>query len=241
MSRQFTTDELASRWYDLREIMNLAGKFVTSLLLKQEGTLFDRFWTQGDDACLSFNDGCYVGSAAVRGYYDTIAENTAIISHTLRDLFPQQLGHLSEAELFGVGQLHGLPITTPIIELAEDGQTAKGLWHVHGCDNTLTACGPLSTWSLGFLAIDFRLEQDQWRIWHVLHAEDVAAPMGESWLHPVPRDPKPEFAAVAALKKPPYTVQRQNYIPYAPDRPFTPPPPLPEPYSTFADTFSYGL
>ena len=49
---------------------------MTSILLKQEGSIFDRFWTRGDDACLSFNDGSYQGSAAVREYFAVTAENT---------------------------------------------------------------------------------------------------------------------------------------------------------------------
>ncbi len=240
MAKQFTIDELADRWYDRREIVNLAGKFVTSILIKQEGQIFDSFWTKGGDACLSFNDGSYVGSEAVRGYYAAMAENTAKTSRILKALFPEQLGGLSDEELYGVGQLCGLPITTPVVEIAEDGQTAKGIWHIQGSDNGLTEYGPLSYWTLGFLAIDFRLEDGDWKLWHVLHAEDVVAPMGENWLHPLPREKKPEYAAVAALKKPPYSVQRENYVPYSPERLFTAPPQLPEPYVTFAETFSYG-
>ena len=30
----FTIDQLADRWYDRREVTNLAGKYVTALLLK---------------------------------------------------------------------------------------------------------------------------------------------------------------------------------------------------------------
>ena len=40
----------------------------------------------------------------------------------------------------------------------EDGKTAKGIWHIQGSDNGLTPYGPLSYWTLGFLAVDFRLE-----------------------------------------------------------------------------------
>ena len=144
MTKQFTPDELADRWYDRREIVNLAGKFVTSILLKQEDSIFDRFWSQGDDACLSFNDGSYQGSAAVREYFAVTAENTGKMSRILRELFPEELSGLSEEELYGVGQLRGLPITAPVIEIAEDGQTAKGIWHIQGSDNGLTPYGPLS-------------------------------------------------------------------------------------------------
>ena len=241
MAKQFTIDELADRWYNRREIVNLAGKFVTSILLKREGRIFDEFWTRGDDACLSFNDGSYVGSEAVRGYFAAAAENSAKMGLILREIFPEELGNKRDEELAGVGQLRGLPITTPVIEIAEDGRTAKGIWHIQGSDNGLTTRGPLSFWTLGFLAIDFRLEDGEWKLWHVLHAEDVVSPIGESWLNPKQRPELPEYAAVAELKRPEYTVVRCNYVPYSTERPYTQPPALPEPYATFADTFSYGV
>lgn len=241
MTKDFSMEELADRWYDRREIANLAGKFVTSLLLKQEATIFRRFWSQAPDVCLSFNAGSYLGPEALRAYYEQEVKNTAAQSQMLRELFPEPLSALSEEELFGVGQMRGLPITTPVIEIAADGQTAKGLWHIQGAENGLTVYGPLSRWTLGFLAIDFRKEEGEWKLWHVLHAEDVVAPMGESWLKPKPREPLADFAAIAELKPLPFTHIRENYRPYAPDRPFTAPPALPEPYERFSQTFSYGL
>ena len=241
MNKTFSAEDLADRWYDRRAIVNLAGKYVTSLLLKREGEIFDRFWSRAEDVCLSFNDGSYLGPEALRAYYAREAENTAAQSRMLKELFPEKLGHLSDEELFGVGQMRGLPITTPVIEIAADGQTAKGLWHVQGAENGLTAYGPLSRWILGFLAIDFRKEGDEWKLWHVLHAEDVVAPMGESWLKPKAREPRAEFAAAAQWQKLPYSVARENYRPYTPDRPFTAPPVLPEAYDTFSNTFSYGI
>ena len=241
MAKDFSTEELADRWYDRREVANLAGKFVTSLLLKQEATVFRRFWSREPDVCLRFNAGSYFGPEALQAYYAREAENTAAQSRMLRDLFPEKLSGLSEEELFGVGQMRGLPITTPVIEIAADSQSAKGLWHIQGAENDLTVYGPLSRWTLGFLAIDFRKEAGEWKLWHVFHAEDVVAPMGESWLKPKAREPLAEFAAVAAWKPLPFTHPRENYRPYAPDRPFTPPPAIPEPYESFSETFSYGL
>lgn len=241
MRETCNTAALADRWHDRRAVMNLAGKYVMSLLLKREGELFDRYWSERGDVCLSFNDGSYVGPEAVRGYYAAQRENTALVSRFLKERFPARLGSLSDEELFGVGQFHGLPITTPVVEVAADGETAKGLWHVHGSDNTMGPWGPLSWWKLGFLAIDFRRENGRWCLWHVLHAEDVTAPMGENWLRPTERKEMPEFAALKALKKPEYSVARENYRPYSPTRPLAPPPEIPEPYAHFEETFSYGV
>lgn len=231
---------LADRWFDRREVVNLAGKYVTSLLLKREGSLFDSFWSDRADVCLRFNDGSYVGAEAVRAYYAAQAENTAAISRFLRALFPEKLGGMDEEQLYGVGQFHGLPITTPVVEIAGDGETARGLWHVHGSDNTVGIYGALSWWKLGFLAIDFRKENGQWRLWHVFHAEDVVAPMGENWLRPAPREEDPAFAALKELKTVPYTIRHENHRPYSPNRPLTAPPEPPEPYECFDDIQGYG-
>ena len=238
--KDFTTEQLADRWYDRREIANLAGKLVTSILLKKEETVFEAFWSAREDVCLSFNDGSYIGAEDVRNYFAVQAENAGKISKFLQDLFPEELGEKSDGELYGVGQMRGLPITTPVIEIASDGQTAKGLWHIQGADSGVTAYGPLSEWTLGFLAIDFILENGDWKIWHVLHAEDVVIPMGESWVSPKEHAADPDYAQIAALKKAPYTVEKENYVPYSPVRSFTGPPRVPQPYDTFADTFSYG-
>lgn len=241
MKKVFTTEELADRWYDKRDILNLAGKYVTSMLLKKEGEIFNAFWSKSEDVCLCFNNGYYKGQAAVSGYFQAVSRNTEIKSRFLKELFPEQLGKLSDAELFGVGQLQSLPITTPVIEIAEDGQTAKGIWHIQGSDNGISTKGPLSYWSIGFLCIDFIKEDDDWALWHVFFAEDIACPMGESWVSPKEYPEDPKFAALAECMLPPYTGTGTFYVPYTKDRPFTPPPKLPEPYATFAETFSYGV
>lgn len=237
----FTTEQLADRWFDKREIQNLAGKYVTSLLIMRDSTIFDDFWAGAEDVCLSFNDGSYVGPDAVRGYFAANAEITAKKSEFIRAQFPEKLGALSSEEIFGVGQLRAMPITTPVIELAEDGKTAKGIWHVQGSENGVTPYGPLSYWTLGFICIDFIKEGDDWKLWHVLHAVDIHNPMGENWVEPMERAVMPGFEALAELKAPAYTIERTNFVGYTADRPFTAPPRLPEPYATFGETFSYGV
>ena len=240
MAVSFSTEQLADRWYDRRDVANLAGKYVTSLLLKQESQIFSAFWSGREDVCLGFHDGYYIGPAAVRAYYDAAAAATAQKSAFLRALLPEQLGGLSHEALFGVGQLQSLPITTPVIEIAADGATAKGIWHVLGSDNDVTPAGPLSYWSLGYLCIDFIREADDWKLWHVLYAEDIRCPMGENWANPQAHPTLPAFAPLENLPAAPYTIARCVHPQYSPERPFTPPPPLPEPYDTFSNTFSYG-
>ena len=51
----------------------------------------------------------------------------------------------------------------------------------------------------------------------------------------------PEFASLADLKLPDPTVAAKLYEVYSPEREYTAPPKMPEPYNTFAETFSYGM
>ena len=241
MAKEFTIAELADRWYDKRDVQNLAGKYVTSLLLKREGTIFDTFWSKRDDVCLGFDDGYYVGRDAVSGYYAAAAEYTAKKSQFIKQLFPEKLNGFSDEELFGVGQLKAMPITTPVIELSEDGGTAKGIWHVQGSDNDVTVYGPLSYWTLGFLCVDFIREDDEWKLWHVLYAEDISCPMGENWASPKAHEPMEGFETIGEMKMPAFSVEKKVYERYNSNRDFTAPPRIPEPYATFAETFSYGV
>lgn len=237
---KFTTEQLADRWYDLREITNLAGKYVTSRLLKQEKTIFEDFWSAADDVCLTDNFGRYIGRTAVSGYYAAVADATAVKSQFLQNLFKEQLGNKTAEEVYGVGQLLSLPLTTPVVEIAGDGKTAKGMWNVQGSDNDITAQGPISNWSIGYLCIDFIREGDSWKIWHLMYVEDIRCPMGESWVHPREIEAEPGFEPLGSIRMPAYTEKVSCFAAYTPDRPFTPPPAVPEPYETFDKTFTYG-
>ena len=237
---KFTTEQLADRWYDLREVTNLAGKYVTIRLLKREGTIFDDFWSAEEDVCLTDNGGRYIGREAVAGYFAAVAEATRLKSLFLQKRFPEKLGACTEEELYGVGQLLSLPLTTPIVEIAGDGKTAKGIWNVQGSDNDITASGPNSNWSIGYLCIDFIKEADDWKIWHLMYVEDIQCPMGESWVSPKAAPADPDFAELSAIRLPAYSQEGPFFAAYTKDRPFTPPPRLPVPYETFRETFSYG-
>lgn len=75
--RMLSTEELAVRCWDKREIQNLAGKYVMSLRLRREETILDNCWSEAEDVCLGFNDGFYVGPEAVAAYFLVCADNTA--------------------------------------------------------------------------------------------------------------------------------------------------------------------
>lgn len=238
--KAFTAEQLLTRWEIRREVQNIMGKYSQSYCIKQEGAL-PRFWSGREDVSLGVNDGYYIGQAAVQGYYAAIEAETRLASQLIAARFPKKLEGKTEEELFGVGQISYRPIDTAVIEVADDLLTAKGLWVVRGLVEKITPAGPVSFWDFSYWAVDFILEDGAWRIWHMLDLAEVNTRQGLNLTDaepPLPEDPA--FAAMAALSKPAPTRAQCLRRTYGADRPFTPSPRVPEPYHTFAETFSYG-
>ena len=238
----FTTEQLTQRWEDQRALKNLMGKYANCLILNREQDIFDLFWTSGDDICLSSTDGACVGTESVEAYYAACCERNKLVARLLQKRFPEQLGGKSEDEIYGVGPFKVKPLSSPVIEVAADGKTAKGLWHCQGAYNDVETCGPVANWTWGYFAADFVRAEDGWKIWHLCYTNDVDCICGQSWgkeKQPLPE--LPEFAELGEFKYPEYTVSKTIRTLYTPVRPHTDAPRIPEPYNTFADTFSYGI
>lgn len=239
----YSTKQLVERWEDQREIKNLMGKYANCIILNRENEVFDRFWSKDtEDLSLAFNDGCYRGLDAVFGYYDAVYRRNCLVASTLRDNFPEQLGGQSDEEIYGIGPFKVKPMYCPVIEIAEDGETAKGLWYCQGAYNEVGTSGPVAYWTWGYFAVDFVRQDGNWRIFHLMHVNDVDCVCGQSWgREPIPYPELPEFAALKNFAYPPYTEEKTVYSPYNPKRPLVSIPKLPEPYTTFVNTHSYAL
>lgn len=237
----YSTEQLTQRWEDQRAIKNLMGKYANIVLLNREEEVFSRFWS-GNEPTLAFNDGVYRGVEAVKAYYDACRGRNALVASVLQKKFPERLGGMTEEEIYGIGPFKVMPMYCPIIEMAGDGKTAKGLWYCQGAKNDVESCGPRARWTLGWFAVDFIREDDGWKIWHMQYVNDVDCTCGQSWgKEPVVYPDIPEFAPLKDFAYPPYTEQKTVRVYYTPDRPVTEAPAIPEPYDTFAETFSYAV
>ena len=242
MAKYFTSEELLSRWEDQRKIKNLMGRLSQDYTLKKEGEMFKKYWSDRADVCLGVNDGWFTGPESVAAYYASQAERIALESRLIQAAFPAELGDKSEEEVYGVGMMTYRPVDTPVIELSEDGQTAKGLWTIRGSYSLLTAGGPQSFWEWGWFAVDFVRAGDDWKIWHMQYLREIDRSCGSSWVGEAKvYDEIPEFAEMKNFRYAEPDVKATLRAPYSADRPFTPGPRMPEPYATFAETFSYGL
>ena len=234
--------EMTERFEDRREMKNLMGKFVTSCLLCREAEIVDMLFAHRDDISLGFNEGFYAGREAVSGYFNAVAEATGKKSKCLQKIFPDKLGELSDEQLYGVGPFKAEPLTSFYMQEAEDMQTAKAIWMVEGSITDITEKGPVTNWTWGYYAADFIKENGHMKLWHVLRTEETHCPNGIDWA--MPEDPYPELPEFAELKDiviPEPNVKQRNNELFSAKRGPAKPPRLPEPYTTFAETFSYGV
>ena len=84
--KDFTAEQLLTRWEIRREVQNIMGKYSQSYCIKQEGAL-PQFWSSREDVSLGVNDGYYVGPESIQGYYGAIAAETALASRLIRHGF----------------------------------------------------------------------------------------------------------------------------------------------------------
>lgn len=243
MRQQLTTEQLTKRWEDQRSIKNLMGKYTIAMLLEEKSSVFSRFWSQEqEDVCLGFNHGWYKGAAAIQGYYDALANRTGVESQLLQTLFPQQLGDWPDEKLYGVGHMDNKPVSSPLISVADDGETAQAMWTCVGCYTDFSINGPVSHWVWGYYAADFIRESDDWKLWHLRFITDIDTIAGQDWTKEyAPLPELPEFSMLSHVSIPqpnvPCTLQESYHLKRLPMKL----PPLPHPYLHFVETTSYGL
>lgn len=132
------------------------------------------------------------------------------------------------------GQLHMHPLTTPVIEVAGDGKTAKGVWICPGL-NTVPIPGEKmqAFWSWCKYGVDFVKEDNNWRLWHVYVAGILMTPYEKSWVEAPPAPPPPMEGELRPDRPSPHLWM------YSPSAITEYDPVLPEPYETWDDSMSY--
>jgi hypothetical protein len=141
-------------------------------------------------------------------------------------------------KFLGVGSPGGLFVhtqTTPVIEVAGDGKTAKGVWMSPGLETRKNPdTGELTGyWLWGNYGVDFVKEDGKWKFWHFHVYPYIMTPYDKSWTEPttvasppVPDDIKPDRPGTSSNM---YTTTAEIK--------FDPVPP--EPYESFDEKTAY--
>lgn len=240
--KKLCPDTMLERLEWRRDIRNLMGRISADYSVREEGAIYDRYWSRREDVVLGVNEGWYVGPEAVAGYYRALDEEIMLSAKCVQKDFPEKLGDLTDEALKGVGVMSYIPVDSHVIEIADDGQTAKGLFNIRGSYNKITTSGPVAYWLFGWAAVDFIMEDGAFKIWHMQWLRNVDVQCGTSFGEPPEQYPQVEaYADMAEFRMPEPTVAAPLMENYYTDRPFTKSPKVPEPYETFAETFSYGM
>jgi SnoaL-like domain len=201
------------------------------------------FYANRPDISFGQNQGFRVGMPAIAAAYkDRYAKVRALDLERISKLHPEIK---NVPENIGVGMFQVHTITTPIIEVADDGQTAKGMWYTPGAVAGVTDKGTLGAdWIWEKYAVDFIKEDGKWKFWHIVVVTDIAVPWGVG-AGTTMSDSKQQGAEgvpdnATVVKPLPRTVAKDLYKPLSSTTVPRLFPPLPVPYRTFSETFSYG-
>lgn len=240
--KELTTMELLDRLEWRREIRNIMGRISHDYAVKQEGEIYRRYFSTRPDVCLGRNNGYYKGAAAVSGYFDALGEEIRLGSELLQKMFPEELGDKTPEEVYGVGMISYVPFESQVIEIADDGESAKGIWNVRGSTCRLTESGPVANWIFGWAAVDFVRENGDWKILNLQLLYNIDHQCGVGFCEKEKDFPTvPELEAMADFHLPEPNVPMVLMDTFRPDRPRAESPRCPEPYDTLSNTFLYGI
>mgnify|MGYP002625924490 CR=1 FL=1 len=219
---KYTEQQLASRIRNIRAVENVMSKFAFLTYYKRYDEAMNKFWSD-QDPTLTTNDQKIQGYAAVRrALVEKAEEQTRQDNDVMRKLYPAEFADKKDSEMWGAGSAMVHTITTPVIELAEDEKTAQGMFYSLGsCTEIDRSKGPKAYWVWEKYAVDFILEADGWKIWHMIIMTDFKTPVGENW------------ASVNLAPTGSY------YSAYTPETTPQAGAPVPKPYKTFSETVSY--
>ena len=130
-------------------------------------------------------------------------------------------GTVMKEKTIGTMFLH--PIATPYIEVAADGETARGTWVSVGEETQVDAdLVPHGFWSFGHYSGDFIKENGVWKIWHLkwwrLARTEAGVDWTKTWQDVMTGPPKvnPYKSDPITFFHPYDTVTEQEPFPYVP-------------------------
>lgn len=231
-------EKIAQRALDVQEIQNVMSRHSVYDAAGMNREQLRDIWAQkAPDVSFGQNHGLYVGMEAITKYYCDLWEQelrpkrleqmTTLFPHIKKD---------KENELAGFMKMH--TNATPIIEVAGDGETAKGLWESPGFVTEIIDGKLQAFWIWERLAVDFIKEDGKWKIWHFNGFVHFMTTYDKSWVESS-IEPYIPTETPFWVENPPNKpiVRHEAYSPTRVQKFFPRPP---EPYETWDETFSYG-
>lgn len=226
-----SNEERIIRVWDIEKIKDLMSRRTVYETNGQREEELRDLWVQLPEnqktASFGRNWGFYVGMDEIKRYYVT----------QYNEQVQAEIAKLPDVTVPGTGRFLFHPLSTPNVNLAEDGKTAQGTWYSIGADCYPAADGKADcSWNCQKICADFIKEPGGWKIWHVVFSNDFINQTGHSvgelqsiYIRGTGRD-EIDFGTptIPMLAHDPSYTWCDNY------------PPLNGPYETFTDEISYG-
>ena len=245
----------AERALAMWQVQNVMSKHAYYHAAGQHIEELNDIWVRQDgphakSAKFSSPMGVWEGMELIMAYYGTY--KVEMLKKNLKDIskiYPEVKNVPENIGIGGEWVIH--TNTTPIMEVAGDGRTAKGIWYSPGIsqsavirDGKVTVRGG---WFWEKYAVDFVKEDGVWKFWHIQMYYDNTPPgwgADDRMSQGGPPAKAEPFVQLGERTESPGFPQatRPNPDPYQAWSPTTKPriqPRFPEPYYTFSETFSY--
>lgn len=232
----------AQRGEDYRQIMNVIAGHSYCYNSHEQKYEIDRFWTKTKE------DSFYNGNTGPLGVETYYVNNTRRLRAKQREIVNRVYNmNLTEGDKVGYRVMNML--TTPFIEIAEDGLTAQGVWMTFNVLSHLDAEGvPQPSVSAGKMCAEFCKEDGEWKLWRFrgcsggfdldVELANTGLKEGEEELmHKRMSFGKPEFTPEEEKVLNHRNLKDMEFdtMGYQPWTRVVNDPPLPEPYKTWED------
>lgn len=209
MSEEAKHHDVQRRLLDVHEVANLQGRYMYYLEGHRYAEVLDLFALDDPDVSVEIGEGgVYVGRAKVQ----------SLFLEVLRPFFTQP----------GMMPLHML--TTPVIEVASNGRTARGMWQTLGCNSFPAEGGLKAVWQQGYYDNAYVRIGERWRIKRMRWQANFRTAFDRGWVQePLYQLTPLDWEKFPAHMRPdsPGGEEHEAYSPTAVRR-FGPKPPEPE-------------
>ena len=219
---------------EVRDLMSLRSYYQAMDMRQEE---LDELWVShpihAAKASYGANWGYYYGKAEIKRWY---VDEFAMKRQAQLKAYCEMMGVEESDDYLGAGSMVMFPMSTSLVHIAADGQSAKGTWYVIGQQTDLQPDGTAKgQWQYNKVCADFVKEDGKFKIYNIVCANDQNYAVGTPYDAPTYIDPKDDAMAVEfGTPTIPMNVHDNTYN-WADDYP-----PIAAPYDTLTPENSYG-
>jgi hypothetical protein len=206
-------EERIQRMEDIHQIQNLMSRYEYWHTAGMHEKVLDMYAKKTPGVSVEIaNLGIYEGQEGIRRFW---------------------IGANMQADQNRVGLMIVHTLTTPVIEVAGDGKTAKAIWISPGHETVPRGGKFTALWSWNKYGVDFVKEDGVWRFWHFHLYRMFKSPYDKSWVD-IPLVPNPVLPDELKPDRPP----TNNWV-YSTTATTENIPAPPEPYDTWDESSAY--